>query len=255
MENLIQHTQTALHLFVLHPPDRGAWEQQSSGRKGLREAWERGGGMLSGTLGGWYTRGHGKNVCLTEHHGFPKLLSALRKMKVSTKATCKGEMFLWWFRKGHGLGLFYRHQLLGLAPMKREFFSRCCPLIHGSCAVTFRPQLKIRGGRCSLRTDRLEMLWQGLLSVVCPQHSAWHRCALKASMEGIWKQEAWDTLIKIDPCYPQVSSFKLSCLIFVVPLKTSSCCKNHPVRMTLLELSTLILFPQNIHYLDRQWER
>lgn len=62
MGNLLQQTQPALHPFVLHPPDGGAWAAIPR-QEGAQGAWERGGGMLSGTLGGGYTPGHG-NKCL-----------------------------------------------------------------------------------------------------------------------------------------------------------------------------------------------
>lgn len=57
-------------LFV-HHPDRGL-RAAIPRQEGLGSLGERG-GMLSGTLGGGHTRAW-KKFCLTEHHGFPKLL-------------------------------------------------------------------------------------------------------------------------------------------------------------------------------------
>lgn len=87
------------------------------------------------------------------------------------------------------------------------------------------------------------------------------RCLAQMCSEGfnggIWKQEAWDTCIKIGPCYPESPLSNFPALSLWSPIKHPVAAKNHPVRMRMLELSTLVFFPQNIHYLpvDRPWER
>lgn len=135
-----------LHLFVLHPSDRRTWEQQSSGKAG------RGSGKPE----------RGEEECLrvwpqvaqkTDTASLEKMFASLGIMDSPYfyKSWEKWSQHQSYLRKGKcfccGLGLFARNKPLWLAPIKRDLFSMHCHLIHGSCAVTCKPQLGIKGGR------------------------------------------------------------------------------------------------------------